>query len=117
MRAPDTTRPSEGQRGQALVLFALLLVAIIGVAGMLMDGGLAWANRRAAQSAADFAALAAAQAIADAGMPCNSTGLAIGQAAANKVSQMNGFPTVTIQYPRTSSCPALPAANSSCARR
>ena len=91
------------ERGQALVLFALMLVIIIGAAGMLIDGGMAWANRRSAQAAADFAALAAARAIADAGMPCNASGLAIGQAAANRVSQLNGFANVTVEYPASSS--------------
>lgn len=49
-----------GEGGQAIVLFALVLVAIIAMAGLLIDGGMAWANRRQAQNAADTAALAAA---------------------------------------------------------
>ena len=63
----DTER--EGQRGQALVLFAILLVVILGGAGLLVDGGMAWANRRQAQAAADLAVLAAAKAIAEGGSP------------------------------------------------
>ena len=54
---------SDGEHGQMIVLFALCLVAIIAVAGLLIDGGLAWSNRRQAQAAADTAALAAAKAI------------------------------------------------------
>ena len=51
--------------GQIIPLFAFCLVAMLAVAALLMDGGLAWANRRQAQSAADAAALAAAQAVND----------------------------------------------------
>jgi Flp pilus assembly protein TadG len=54
----DTNRPRE--RGQILVLFALSLVAIIGMVGLVLDSGGAFAQRRAQQNAADVAALAAA---------------------------------------------------------
>lgn len=52
----------EGERGQMLVLFTLVLLVMIAVAGLLLDGGLAAAARRQAQNAADTAALAAAKA-------------------------------------------------------
>ncbi|MEA2677155.1 MAG: hypothetical protein QOJ81_1296 [Chloroflexota bacterium] len=91
----------DGQRGQALVLFALLLVVIIGGAGLLVDGGMAWANRRQAQAAADLAAIAAAKAIADAGFACNAAGLAVAQTAATTVAGFNGFSTVNVEYPAT----------------
>ena len=48
------------ERGQMLVLFALSLVAIIGMVGLVLDSGGAFAQRRAQQNAADVAALAAA---------------------------------------------------------
>ncbi len=98
-RNPNDER--EGQRGQALVLFALLLVVIVSGAGLLVDGGMAWANRRQAQAAADLAALAAAKAIADGGFACNATGLALAQAAATSVAGFNGFSTVIVEYPAT----------------
>jgi Flp pilus assembly protein TadG len=53
-----------GAHGQMIVLFGLCLIAIIAMAGLLIDGGMAWANRRQAQAAADTAALAGAKAIA-----------------------------------------------------
>ena len=53
---------SAGQDGQAIVLFALSLLAIVAMAGLLIDGGLAWGSHRQAQAAADTAALAAAKA-------------------------------------------------------
>jgi len=54
----------EGERGQMVVLFALVILAMVSVAGMLVDGGMSYAARRQAQNAADTAALAAAKAIA-----------------------------------------------------
>lgn len=81
---------TDRERGQVIVLFALCLVAIIAMAGLLIDGGMAWANRRSAQSAADAAALAAAKAVV-AGhnvttVPNAGTGIA----------NTNGFPTTTL---------------------
>jgi hypothetical protein len=69
-----------------IVLFALCLIAIIAMAGLLVDGGMAWANRRQAQAAADTAALAAAKAIV-----ANQSG----SAAALAITQQNGFGNVT----------------------
>jgi len=72
-----------GEHGQMLVLFALTLIfAIIAMAGLLIDGGMAWSNRRQAQAAADTAALAAAKAIV-----ANQSG----PDAALAVAKQNGF--------------------------
>jgi Flp pilus assembly protein TadG len=46
--------------GQIVVLFVLALIAIIGVVGLAIDGGGAFAQRRDQQTAADLAALAGA---------------------------------------------------------
>jgi Flp pilus assembly protein TadG len=48
------------QSGQALVVFALSLVAIMATLGLVIDGGSASAHRRSVQNAADLAALAGA---------------------------------------------------------
>lgn len=48
------------ERGQALIVVVLALVALIGVLGLVVDGGNAFMDRRGAQNAADSAALAAA---------------------------------------------------------
>ena len=48
------------ERGQMLVLFALSLVVIIGMVGLVLDSGAGFAERRSQQNAADVAALAAA---------------------------------------------------------
>jgi Flp pilus assembly protein TadG len=56
VRTPGRNR----ERGQIVVIFALALVAIIAMVGLVLDGGSAFAMRRDEQSAADLAALAAA---------------------------------------------------------
>jgi Flp pilus assembly protein TadG len=48
------------ERGQIMVVFVLAMVAIIGVVGLAIDGGGAYAQRRDQQTAADLAALAGA---------------------------------------------------------
>lgn len=57
--------PRSGERGQALALFSGGLVALLAVTGLVLDGGLAFVNRRDAQNAADLGALAGTQAVAD----------------------------------------------------
>ena len=52
---------SKNESGQALVLFALLAIVLIGFAALVIDAGLAYAARAKAQNAADAAALAGAQ--------------------------------------------------------
>lgn len=53
------TRSPRSERGQAIVLIALALVGLIAITGLVVDGGLAYADRRQAQNAADSAVLAA----------------------------------------------------------
>ena len=61
MRAPRRGGPA----GQALVLFALSLVGLLSVAGLVVDLGGAWAQLRTEQKVADIAALAGATAEAN----------------------------------------------------
>ncbi len=56
MRTSDRLRED---RGQIIVLFALALVALIAMVGLVLDGGSAFAQRRSEQNAADLAAMAA----------------------------------------------------------
>jgi hypothetical protein len=51
------------QRGQVLALFALGLTALVLGAAVVVDGGYAFAQRRATQNAADFAAMAGARVV------------------------------------------------------
>ena len=48
------------ERGQMLVLIALLTTAILGIVGLAIDTGFHYVERRQLQNAADHAALAAA---------------------------------------------------------
>jgi Flp pilus assembly protein TadG len=48
------------ERGQILVVFVLAMIAVIGLVGLAIDGGGAYAQRRDQQTAADLAALAGA---------------------------------------------------------
>ena len=50
------------ERGQIIVIFALALVAMIAMVGLILDGGAAFAHRRDEQTASDLAALAGANA-------------------------------------------------------
>src|SRR6202162_6494727 len=49
-----------GQRGQAIVLVAIMVVVIVGMAALAIDGARAYALRRDLQAAVNAAALAAA---------------------------------------------------------
>jgi hypothetical protein len=64
-RRPTTPPLSQGRppRGQVLVVFALAIVGLLTAAGLAVDIGRFYAERRFLQNAADAAALAAAQAL------------------------------------------------------
>lgn len=53
--------------GQILVLFALGLVAMVAMVGLVIDGGFAYSQRRTQQNAADLASLAGANSLMVAG--------------------------------------------------
>lgn len=55
-------RVSSGEHGATIVLLALSLVALLAVAGLAVDGGALYADRRQVQNAADAAAMAGARA-------------------------------------------------------
>lgn len=76
---------SPRERGQILVLFALSLVAIIAMVGLVLDGGSAFAQRRSEQNAADVAALAAANDL------IVNQGSANWQATAQSIASENGY--------------------------
>jgi Flp pilus assembly protein TadG len=82
----SASRPGRGARqdGQTIVLFALSVVAIMAMAGILIDGGMAWAHQRQAQAAADTADLAAAEAASSGTTTQMNT-------AARDIAASNGF--------------------------
>lgn len=70
------------ERGQAIVLIVLAIVALFGFAALAIDGGYLYSERGRAQNAADSAALAAAAAAANGQDPA---------ARAFALAAMNGF--------------------------
>jgi len=75
------------ERGQILVLFALGLVAMIAMVGLILDGGSAFAQRRTEQNAADLASLAAATVQINQTVANDPAVIA----EAKKVAKANGF--------------------------
>lgn len=53
----------QSQRGQSIVIIAVGMIGLLGMAALAIDGGILFADRRHAQNAADAAALAGAFAI------------------------------------------------------
>jgi Flp pilus assembly protein TadG len=81
-RSPQET---SSEQGQVLAIFALALVAIVAMAGLVLDGGSTFVQRRDMQNVADAAALAAAYEFTNTG----SVGQA--QQAARDTAAANGY--------------------------
>lgn len=101
----------EGDRrrepGQIIVLFALSLVAILAMVGLVLDGGSAYASRRSQQSAADLAALSGANAYLvnidqTASIAQNSArAAALATAAQNGYADGTGGVTINVSFATT----------------
>lgn len=105
-------RPSD-ERGVMTVLLAVTLLALLGLTGLVIDGGRAYADRRAVQNAADAAALAGAGALN--GILFDSTGqekkvydAVVASLAANRV---NGGPDCGLTDESGNDVGACPATN------
>jgi Flp pilus assembly protein TadG len=88
----------EREGGQIIVLFALAMIAIIAMVGLVLDGGSAFSQRRAEQSAADLAALAGANSILINGDEVEATALARTTAAENGYTHGVGGTVVTVSF-------------------
>ena len=86
--------PATPARGQVIVLFALVLTLVVFAAGLVVDGGLGLAQRRAAQNASDFGALAGARVIAEfiSGDTVNGTDGNVQSAISLAVTKNGGSP-------------------------
>lgn len=73
------------ERGQIIVIFALALVALVAMVGLILDSGSSFAQRRSQQNAVDLAALAAANDL------IVSQGSANWVATARTVAKQNGY--------------------------
>jgi Flp pilus assembly protein TadG len=83
-------RRRSGERGQVLIIFVIAVFAIIGMVGLVLDGGSAYAQRRDEQNVADIASVAGATAY------LNTTGGATAKsaaatAAAQSLAATNGY--------------------------
>jgi Flp pilus assembly protein TadG len=76
-------RPGRAEDGQMLAIFAICLVAIIGMTGLVIDGGLTYVQRREQQNVADAAALAGAYAYVNSANQNDAVPAAQAAAAAN----------------------------------
>ncbi len=97
---PSHDRPATrrgGTRGQIVPLFALLLVAMLGVAGLVVDIGGSWGQERTQQKVADTAALAAATTVANGALRADVIQAALDSAAANGYAASE----VTVNIPPT----------------
>lgn len=84
-----TPKATTRERGQVLAIFALALVAIIAMTGLVLDGGSTFVQRRDMQNIADSAAMAAAYDFLNTG----SESSAVAAAQANALA--NGYPNGT----------------------
>jgi hypothetical protein len=99
MDARSTTQRRE--RGQVLVLFTLALVALLGFGGLALDGGSTFVQRRIQQTAADLAALAAANEYLINGNTTTATDRGREVAAANGYTHGVGGTSVTVSIATT----------------
>ena len=95
-----TNQPKMTEKGQALIVIVLALVGLLGIAGLVIDGGNAFLDRRKAQNAADSAALATALARIRGGQNSKTVGLEA--AATNGYSNDGVTNTVTVNIPPVS---------------
>lgn len=84
------------ERGQAVLLLMLAMVGLLGFTALAIDGGMVYAERRAAQNAADAAALAGALAKVSAARDVDVDAL---QRAAENGYVTNGDNTVEVNNP------------------
>ena len=95
MSASMFTRPGQTrhrERGQILVMFVVAIFVVVGVIGLVLDGGSAFAQRRNEQNVADLSSMAGATAYLSAsGTPPVRSAAA--DAAARVVATSNGYTT------------------------
>jgi len=91
MRIKRVTPGSELQRGQAIVLVAFAMVALLAFGVLAIDGSRFYDNRRTSQNAADMSSLAGEQ-IAFADLPGVLKQYGPVQMEINRVAEINGIP-------------------------
>lgn len=79
----NASAPDRRERGQVLAIFALVLVAVVAMTGLVLDGGSTFVQRRDMQNAADAAVMAAGYDYVHTFSPASATAAAKAAAAAN----------------------------------
>src|SRR5439155_9591612 len=79
------------EEGQALILFAILMLALLFAVGLAIDAGQLYTAKRTEQEAADAAAFAGAVVIYQSVAPCDSACQSSAIAAARTDAQTNGY--------------------------
>jgi Flp pilus assembly protein TadG len=69
--------PNKSEHGQNLIIFAVIIVVLIGLAGLAIDGGFSLAARRQAQNAADAGALAGGAILCKGGTEAGAESIAL----------------------------------------
>lgn len=87
------------ERGQALIIIVLAMVGLAGMAGLVVDGGNLFLDRRNAQNAADSAALAAALTRIRGGAGQNLSTSALSSAAQNGYDNNGTSNIVEVHHP------------------
>jgi len=94
--AGRSRRTHRAEPGQVLVIFALALIAIVAMTGLVLDGGSTFVQRRDQQNVADAASLAAAYAYATSGSTAAAAAAAQTIATANGFANGAGGTTITV---------------------
>jgi Flp pilus assembly protein TadG len=96
LSSPVRHHRARRDRGQVLVIFALALIAIVAMTGLVLDGGSTFVQRREQQNVADAAVVAAAYGYATTGSTSAATSAGQNIATANGYANGAGGTTVTI---------------------
>lgn len=96
--------PTRREDGQILVLFALAAVVIIGMVGLVLDGGSTFAQRRGEQNSADLAAEDGANAYLNCSPSCTvaqrqAAAVNAANAAAGRNGYVNGVDNAVVSVP------------------
>ncbi len=84
------------ERGQILIMAVLLITVLLGLVGLAVDAGFAYAQRRQTQNAADEAALAAAHRLLEGGSPASAITVAQDYAQGSGYSIAASCPPICI---------------------
>jgi hypothetical protein len=89
----------KAEKGQALIIFSFLIIAVLLFAALALDGGSLFVQRRDAQTAADTAAFAGAAAITSGSSADQAKSIAALRAASNGFNNDQVTNWVTVNYP------------------